>query len=99
MSVKSWKEEILAIKRFCPVWKDGGFWGEADRDGSNHVGVIETFGIDLIGIEERSSHVARNRACAIVMEIFERNPKLLESLKRVGTLIQDENVGEKEMYH
>ena len=85
MSVKSWREEVLAIKRSCPVWKDGGLWGEAQRDGSNHIGVIESFGIDIIGIEEKTSHVARNRACAITMEVFERNPELIEKLKCFGS--------------
>ncbi len=88
MTVKSWKEEILAIKKACPIWKEGGLWGEAQRNGSNHVGVIESFGIDIIGIEEKSSHIARNRACAITMEVFERHPEIIGKLKKFCTLIQ-----------
>lgn len=91
MSVKSWKEEIFALKRACPVWKDGGLWGEAQRDGSNNIGVLESFGIDIIGIEEKSSHVARNRACAITMEVFKRNPELIENIKRLGNILQHQD--------
>jgi len=88
LNVKSWREEIFAVKKnSCPVWKEG-IWGEANFDGSNNIGVIESFGIDLIGIEEKSSHVARNRACAITMEVFETHPDLIDKLKSLTQLFQ-----------
>eukprot|EP00558_Chaetoceros_sp_UNC1202_P008523 CAMPEP_0197240492 /NCGR_PEP_ID=MMETSP1429-20130617/6771_1 /TAXON_ID=49237 /ORGANISM="Chaetoceros sp., Strain UNC1202" /LENGTH=140 /DNA_ID=CAMNT_0042700141 /DNA_START=1 /DNA_END=423 /DNA_ORIENTATION=+ len=94
LSVKSWREEIFAIKKSgCPVWKDG-IWGEGERDGSNFIGVIESYGIELIGVEEKSSHVARNRACAITMEVFEKNPDLIDTLKSFTQLFKTE-VAEK----
>ena len=92
LSVKSWREEVLAIKRSCPVWKDGGMWGKAQRDGSNHIGLIESFGIDILGIEEKSAHVARNRACAITMEVFEKHPDLVDKLKHLAQLLQGKDV-------
>jgi len=81
LSVKAWNEEDFVIRRRnCPVWKDGK-WIKCEGVGNNSIGLIESFGLDLIGIEESSSHVARNRACSIAMQIFEANPDLAAKLK------------------
>jgi hypothetical protein len=87
LHVKAWKEEDYAIKkRSCPVWRNGT-WTACHGLGNNSIGLIESYGIDLIGIEEKSSHVARNRACAIAMEVFETNPDLIDKLKSLAQLI------------
>jgi len=91
LNVKSWREDIYsAKKRNIPVWKSG-IWGLGNREGSNYIGLIESCGIDLLGIEEQSSHVARNRACAITMEIFEKNPDLIDKLKNLAALISNKS--------
>ena len=77
-------------KRHCPVWKNG-IWGKATRDGSSCIGLIESCGIDLVGIEEQSSHVARNLSCAVAMEVFEKHPDLIEKLKSFTQLVRNES--------
>jgi hypothetical protein len=88
LTVKAWQEEYFGIqRRHCPVWRNGG-WITCEGVGNNFVGLIESFGIDIIGIEEKSSHVARNRACAIAMEVFEANPDLVVKLKSFPQLLR-----------
>ncbi len=100
LRVKAWKEEDFALKRRnCPVWRNG-MWTRCQGEGNNAIGLIESCGLDLIGIEEKTAHVARNRACALTMEIFETNRELTEKLKTLPSLLkptsnkdQDENKG------
>jgi len=88
INVKAWKEEKFALrKQNCLVWKNGS-WRKCEGKGNNFIGLIESFGIDLVGIEESSSHVTRNRACAIAMEVFESNTDLIEKLKRFSLLLK-----------
>lgn len=88
LNVKAWKEEDFALRRRnCPVWRNG-LWTACEGGGNNSIGLVESFGIDLVGIEEQSSHVARNRACAIAMEIFEKNTDLILKLKSFSQLLR-----------
>jgi len=97
LNVKSWKEEVFAItKPNCPIWKGGGIWGQAERHGTAHIGLIESLGIDIIGIEERSAHIARNRACAIAMLVFETHPDLIETLQSFSQVLRDGTVDKEE---
>ena len=88
LRVKAWREEDFAAKRRnCPVWGNGA-WSKCEGEGNNAIGLIESCGLHFIGIEEHSAHIARNRACAIAMEVFERNPELIEKLKSFSHLLK-----------
>lgn len=95
--VKAWKEEAFALrKRNCPIWRNT-CWGVGEKEGNGSIGLIESFGIDLVGISESSSHVARNRACAIAMEVFAKNNDLIEKLRGISLLLrQKDESGEED---
>ena len=82
-------------KRNCPVWRNGA-WVKCEGEGNNAIGLIESCSLDLIGIEESTSHIARNRACAIAMEIFEKNPDIVEKVKSFPHLLQPKEVKDRE---
>lgn len=87
LRVKAWREEDFAIKkRNCPVWRNGN-WVRCTGEGNSYIGLIESCGLDFIGIEETTSHIARNRACAIAMEIFETNTDMIDILKSFTSLL------------
>ncbi len=95
LRVKAWKEEDFFIKkRNCPVWRNGA-WIKCNGEGNNSIGLIESCGLDLIGIEEATSHIARNRACAIAMEIFESNLDMVEKLKSFSHLFKPKEAEDK----
>lgn len=51
-----------------------------------------------MGISESSSHVARNRACAIAMEVFAQNNDLIEKLRAISLLLrQKDDIAEDEI--
>ena len=86
--MKAWKEEAFALRRRnCPVWRNGS-WGEGEKEGNAAIGLIESFGIDLVGISESSSHVARNRACALAMLVFTKYPELIDKLKGISSMMK-----------
>ncbi len=96
LNVKAWQEEDFAIRRrHCPVWRNGD-WITCEGTGNNSIGLIESFGIDLVGIEEKTSHIARNRACAMAMEVFETNTDLITKLKSFSQLLRPKEVVEEE---
>ena len=97
LNVKSWREGEFAIKKTtCPVWKGRGTFGLAEKHGTAHIGLIESLGIDIIGIEESSAHVARNRACAIAMLVFKNHPELIETLQGFSRMIRDGTLNNEE---
>lgn len=84
LNVKSWRAAEFAMKKpTCPIWKGHGVFGLAEKHGTTHIGVIESLGISIIGVEESSAHVARNRACAIAMLVFENHPELIKTLQKM----------------
>jgi hypothetical protein len=94
VSVKSWKEEMFAVKKSsCPVWKDG-IWGRADFIGCLYIGLVQCFGIDLIGFQEKSPHVARNRTCAIAMTAFQAHPELIDTVNDLSQLLRSTQHGD-----
>jgi len=65
--------------------------GVGQKDGNGSIGLIESFGIDLVGISETSCHVARNRACAIAMDKFAQNNDLIEKLRGISLLLRQKD--------
>lgn len=91
LRVTTWREDKCALREpkiRCPIWKDG-FWGTSSYDGSNFIGLVEIFGIELFGVEEKSARVAINRTCALVVEIFESNPDLGLKLRDIMAIIRN----------
>ena len=93
IQVKAWREESFALRQIqCPVWRKN-HWSTGKKEGNGSIGLIDSFGIDIVGVAETSSHVARNRTCAIAMEIFMANSDLIDKLKVISTHLRSKGDG------
>ncbi|CAB9506327.1 Dicer-like protein 1 [Seminavis robusta] len=81
------EEKFAALKPDIPVWL-GKRWGKAKLDGQRYVGCIECLGDTLISVSDASSEVAGNRACALAVELLEKDVQLTTRLKTVRTMVE-----------
>lgn len=86
VQVKMFNEDSFARKKsHVKVWNDG-ILGNAVFSRNNYVGLIHSYGIDLFGVSEFSSHLASNRACVIAAEVLTNNSDLVESLQKLSLM-------------
>jgi hypothetical protein len=73
-----------------PIWSGGRFLKtrenyEYDR---SYVASLTAFGADIIGLQENSSQVARNKICAIVKSLSQKYPDVFHKLEEIKILFK-----------
>lgn len=86
-------------KNMLPIWSRGSFLKtrenyEYDR---SYVASLTAFGADIMGLQENTSQVARNKICAIVKSLSQKHPDLFHKLVEIKVLFQHSN--EEESVH
>lgn len=93
LQVRSWREEVFATQYSdCPVWR-GSQWGPPNRQSNGAVGQVLCCGLNVVAVAEGTSHVAKNRACALAVHFFQRSPELLETVQRLSMELAKEVKG------
>lgn len=60
---------------------DGDLWRSSSRYGTHTIGYIQFQDQVLFAVADPSPSVARNKACAIIVQVLERNPEVLKGLQ------------------
>ncbi len=74
-------ENDFARQQSSTVVLDGKVWRMADPLSSNVVGSIHLMECTLVAVSNFSATVARNQACALIVQALQRNPGILQRLK------------------
>ena len=53
-----------------------------------YIAFLTAFGADIIGLEEKSSQVARNKMCAIVKALSQKHPDVFHKLEEMKVLFK-----------
>lgn len=77
-------------KHMFPIWSGGSFLKsrenyEYDR---SYVASLTAFGADIIGLQENTSQVARNKMCAIVKALSQKYPDVFHKLEEMKVLFK-----------
>lgn len=100
LSLRSWREDKFALNEGagsrCPVWRNHK-WCLANPDGNGAVGAVYCCGIRVVSVAENSSHIAKNRACALAVAFLrDCAPELIERLRGVFSTLSKERDGDND---
>lgn len=97
VNIKILREDMFSNQEnlcSCPIW-NGDILGVVTNYGTSYIGLVESYGIGLFGVRDRSAYVAQNRACDMTLELFEERPELLKKLTMLPTIIQKPKVSSR----
>jgi dsRNA-specific ribonuclease len=78
----AWENEF-AVEQTRTQVLDGTAWRLADPFSSNAVGYVHFMESILVAVSDPSATVARNKACALIVQALQTNPTILEHLQEL----------------
>jgi len=92
LTVKACREDTF-LARFPNelVWF-GDHWEKPNPYGNGSIGHVTCCGVNIVAVLDRSSSlIAKNRACALAVNILKQKPQILDDLDLIVMMLKPEN--------